>query len=241
MSTLVDDLLTGITSRETPTWGIPVEQVAVTRVTIDDEDVLAAQGALSWKNVRQYVRQNASELDMGTNVLFYFSVSVDTSVPPPDPLELLPTYFRGTLSVDRVYGGERVHGWLRTACTCCTLMVRTVGSRLRARVVGPSGLLAAAASFHLHPCMVRLPNRSVHTCHACFLCSYHNCWQQSVPCAAPFASSRPPSRRTPQPAKPATNSPQPTEPAIATASRIYLRCMVHHRVLHTCLGHVGLG
>ncbi len=75
---MVDDLLSSITKPETPTWGIPKERVAVTRVTIDDVDVSAGSGALDWEYVRQYPYND------GGVVFLYFSVLTDTYVPPPD-------------------------------------------------------------------------------------------------------------------------------------------------------------
>ncbi len=102
MSALVKDLLDGIEVAET--WGIPEDQVAVTRVTVNGEGVPAASGALDW----DYVRQYASVLDSGTEVYFYFSVSLDASVPPPDPQDL----YSFTATVDVYSTGEHTCSWL---------------------------------------------------------------------------------------------------------------------------------
>ncbi len=86
LSDVVDDLRHVIATNWNGAWGM-VEQVAVTRVTVDGRDLPAmASGGLDWDYVRQYPYNSVGD------ILFYITFSLDASVQPPGAYQL----FMGT-------------------------------------------------------------------------------------------------------------------------------------------------
>ncbi len=85
LSVLVENLLSGISRQDVwgpGTWGIPKDQVTVTRVAVNGMEVPPpTSGSLDWDYVRQYPYS-------GGNVFLYFSVTVDSSKQEPDVEEL---------------------------------------------------------------------------------------------------------------------------------------------------------
>ncbi len=143
LSDVVDDLRRGITANWYSGWGM-AEQVAVTRVTVDGRDMPAmASGGLDWDYVRQYPYSSVGD------ILFYVTLSLDASVPPPDAYQIFRwPRVRSSARLDqgvlvpewpRVRSCTLWHVWagwcaasvqLATGCLCVHLYMHTHGGQV---------------------------------------------------------------------------------------------------------------
>ncbi len=105
LSALVDDLLSGITTRNTKIMRFQKEQLSVTRVIVDDKEVPPpTSGPLDWDYVRHYPYS-------GGDVIFFFSVLFDAATFKDRPSTRdLRNRIKAT-DVNVVPQGESVHGW----------------------------------------------------------------------------------------------------------------------------------